>query len=288
MEKISIFIPHIARNNHLLKINLPYIKKNLNPQKIYIAAAQPALDDLSFLEDETVVFINEDSVLPGLSFNAAQKLMEKDGLPIERTGWYFQQFLKLGWALKESTSPWYLSWDSDTIPVRPVVFFSDKGKPLFIKKTEFNPAYFETIEKILGLKKNNNFSFIAEAMMFNKNFVKSMLNDIEKNSSIPGNCFYEKILYAAAQSSFIQSAFSEFETYGTYVSSHFPGTYEFTSSMGFRNGTKYVGLNPSHYDLKRFAAKYDIVSFERWNTILEPFVLLQKLYSFLYVKIKKL
>ena len=123
MEKINIFIPHIAQNNHLLKLNLPYIKKNLNPQKIYIAAAQPALDGLHFLEDETVVLIDEDSVVPGLSLKAAQKLVEKAGLPIERTGWYFQQFLKLGWALKDSTSPWYLSWDSDTIPVRPVVFF---------------------------------------------------------------------------------------------------------------------------------------------------------------------
>ncbi|MGI5172156.1 hypothetical protein H0R92_00950 [Treponema sp. OMZ 840] len=288
MEKISIFIPHIAQNNHLLKLNLPLIKKNLNPQKVYIAAAQPALDDLSFLKDKTVALIDEDSILPGLSFKTTQKLMEKAGLPVERTGWYFQQFLKLGWALKDEDSPWYLSWDSDTIPVRPVSFFSDTGKPLFIKKTEFNPAYFETIEKTLGLKKNNDFSFIAEAMLFNKDFVKSMINTIENNSAVQGNVFYEKILYAAAQSSFVQSAFSEFETYGTYVSACFPGSYEFKSSNGFRNGAKYVGLNPSSYDLQRFARKYDIVSFERWNTIFKPFILLQKIYSFIYVKINKL
>ncbi|MEI3192244.1 MAG: DUF6492 family protein [Lachnospiraceae bacterium] len=56
-----------------------------------------------------------------------------------RSGWYFQQFLKFGYA-QVCEDEYYIVWDSDTVPLHPISHFQD-GKPVFTKKEEMEPPY---------------------------------------------------------------------------------------------------------------------------------------------------
>ncbi len=283
MNSISIVIPHIARNNNLLIQNIPYILKNISPKHIYILTKKETIEELNTLKSANITFIDEDTVLEGLTFEGIKELLSQINVVQRRTGWFFQQFLKYAWALKPEAEEYYITWDSDTFPIQPVSFFQD-NKPIFIKKDEYNPAYFETIQRLLNINKCIPDSFIAETMIFKTNIVKEIISKIESNSKLKGNTFYEKILYAIQFSQNPCKGYSEFETYGTYVITNYPDLYTFRQSKGFRNGAKYYGLRPSKKDLSRASLKYDIISFERWNKQIKAFILFQKMISaFIYM-----
>ena len=144
-----------------------------------------------------------------ISFDCVKKTLVNHGSPAKRTGWFLQQFIKLGFALSEyCDTDYYLSWDADTLPLRNIEFFTSDGKPIFTKKKEHNQAYFDTLSKILELGEYADFSYIAEHMMFNKNVMTEMLGDIEE-SPIYGDSWYEKIINATDSTNV--NSFSEFE-----------------------------------------------------------------------------
>ncbi len=62
------------------------------------------------------------------------------------------------------------------------------------------------------------------------------------------------------------SAFSEFETYGTYLTTKYPGRVNYRQLKSTRKGSVYFGMKPSSNDLSYMSAKsYDYVSFELWK-----------------------
>ena len=226
-------------------------------------------------KDDKLRFICEDDVIPGLSFDSVKELICKYGIEENRTGWYFQQFLKLGWALRDDSSHWYASWDSDTFPLKSISFFNQDDKPVFNIKDEYCPAYFETIMSIWQLKKNVPYSFISEAMIFNKEIVKELL--IECNTDLLS--FWKNILKAASNSSDKEHGFSEFETYGTYVLAKHPGMYETRKITALRMGARAYGMNPSQADLWRASLKFETISFERWSRHIPVYIAVQKTIS---------
>lgn len=280
-NNLQIIIPHIARNNELLKINIPYIQANLSPKEIVILSKKDTIDTISneYVDYSNIIFLDEDSIYPNLTFSRIKELLSKTKCEEDKTGWYFQQFLKFAWSFNPQAADYYLTWDSDTIPLQKISFISDDGKPFFLKKYEYNPSYFQTLEKLLGLKKENDFSFIAESMLFSKKIVKEIIENIENNKDLSGLTFYEKILSLIDYADNPRVAFSEFETYGTYVSKYYPDLYLTKEIIAFRMGAKKYGLTPTHYDLKRESKKYETISFERWNKFIPLYNNLQHLLS---------
>ena len=71
--------------------------------------------------------IDENELLPGLTFSTVADILMKY-CPNKRlnVGWYFQQFLKLGFARSKYCKDYYLSWDADTLPLAPITFFEDE------------------------------------------------------------------------------------------------------------------------------------------------------------------
>ena len=49
---------------------------------------------------------------------------------LNRTGWYEQQFLKMAYS-RICNNEFYLIWDSDTFPIKPVNMF-ENSNPIFI------------------------------------------------------------------------------------------------------------------------------------------------------------
>ena len=213
--------------------------------------------------------IDENKLLPGLSYSVVADILMKY-CPNKRLniGWYFQQFLKLGFAQSKYCKDYYVSWDADTLPLAPITFF-EEGYLLFNPKSEYNSNYFRTIERLFGYGKQTEYSFIAENMIFSKNIVDEMLAKIEK-SDVDGTTWMEKILVASDLNNSMP-AFSEFETYGTYCSVNYPGLYKPRYLNTFREAGYICGRNISEDRLRIMSFDLDTVSFEMRHAPMFPY-----------------
>lgn len=208
-------------------------------------------------------------MLPGLSLKSVRECLASLGAMPENAGWYLQQFIKFALAYRCSDE-YYLVWDSDTIPLNPISFFDESGRPYFNLKREYFSAYFKTIETLFGFKKLTKESFISEHMIFKADVVREMLEKIEENPVIGGNSFWEKILVASnlLHPDFIkddQRFFSEFETFGTYIDNEHPGLYAKRRLRTLRHGADFLGRNPGDEILEWASRDFDTISFEKWG-----------------------
>ena len=64
---------------------------------------------------------------------------------ISRSGWYFQQFLKMYACYIDGISDNYLIWDVDIVLLKKLPFFTKNGKYFFYKNKKIFKPYFETI-----------------------------------------------------------------------------------------------------------------------------------------------
>ncbi len=194
-----------------------------------------------------------------------EPILEGKPLPRGVTGWYYQQFLKMQYSFI-CKDEYYMVWDGDTIPCKKIqMFASEEGRPYLDLKHEYHPVYFETMGKLLpGLSKVIERSFISEHMLFKTELMKALIADIESNDAIPGTRFWEKIINCIEPEKIYDSAFSEFETYGTYVVTRYPDVYELREWHSFRLGGSFFDMNTiCDRDFKWLAVDFDAISFEK-------------------------
>jgi hypothetical protein len=202
--------------------------------------------------------IAENSFIPGMTIEQLRQL------PLEAfprgAGWYFQQLLKLQFAFVDPADDYYLIWDADTIPLRPLRFFDETGRMLLTKATEFHAPYFETYRRLLGEEPNREFSFIAQHLLVQKSVVREMLDRIEQRFTGGGSWAW-KLMRALPDKG--HSLFSEYETCGHYVKNHYSERVAFIDRDWTRRGARLVkGGIPKESDLARLAADYDFAAFE--------------------------
>lgn len=220
-------------------------------------------------------FLNEDDIIP---FSEVHEIMEKhmsplledNKLPRGITGWYYQQFLKMQYALI-SNNKYYMSWDGDTIPCKPFDMFDQEETPYIDLKTEHHAEYFETMGKLIpGLKKCIDKSFISEHMLFDRDIMKRLIVDIESNEAFSGNRFYEKIINAIEPEKIQSSSFSEFETYGSYVCVNYTNKYKLRNWHSFRLAGEFFDLNTiEDKDYNWLSKDFYAISFEKGHFVRE-------------------
>ena len=181
-------------------------------------------------------------------------------------GWYIQQFIKMQFS-RFTKDEYYLMWDSDTIPIKEAILFDDKARPFFDIKYEFVPAYFETIKKLIpDIYKAINGSFVCEHMTVKSKYMRDLISEIE-NSSIPGSSFQEKIINAISAKELHLLGFSEFETYGNYVTLRHPESYVRRKWRSLRTRKRFFldasAINSSQREW--LSKRYDAVSVEKWQ-----------------------
>ena len=257
---VDIIILATKKNISVLNISLPYIKRNIDHDKIYIVANKRDFEELRRLG---VSLIDEESICEGMSFDALAEIIEEISGEGKRAGWYLQQFIKMSWA-RYTEKECYVVFDSDTIPLKPIDYISDEGRYYLTLKGEYHKPYFDTIEKLfLGeITKCTEKSFIAENMIIDSAVMREMICEIERNNSLKGNKFYEKILYAISKESILKSGFSEFETYGNYILSRYPDKVELRELRSLREAMQIIGTAPSKDQLEWAAQDYQIISIE--------------------------
>ena len=264
----NIIIPVIYRDYSFLNTTIKYIHKYLLPKSIYI------ITDIRFkrflpkeiLFDKSCIVIDENSVIDGLDIYKIKGLFEKLNRVRMGAGWYYQQFLKMAFSLSRyCDTDYYLSWDSDTIPLRKIDFFNANGKPYFTMKSEYHKPYFVAIERLLGITKTNNRSYIAENMLFNKDIMEELINRIQSNDQLKGNSWYEKIIYALEPETVSPMGFSEFETYGNYCFNFHPLVYEERMLPSFRKGSLIQGRFVTERILEQLGFDQATASFEIYD-----------------------
>jgi hypothetical protein len=260
-----------------LNRNMEYYLDHLTSGKVIVIGNDKVGQAIKF-SNSRIKFINEDEVMDGLTFKNVRDMIKKRDLrAIKRTGWYLQQFLKLGFA-KKTKAERYLVWDGDTIPLKKLTFFDEsKQVYLFNLKDEFHQPYFETMGRLFNnsITKKSAKSFISEHMMIDTNIMKKMLAEIETNNNIEGKSFFEKIINAVNVKDLNSSGFSEYETYGNYILQKFPDLVGHSSLKSLRFGKFFLGAKPTKEQLNWAAKDYHTVSIEKFDKYFLPLAILK-------------
>lgn len=211
---------------------------------------------------QRATIIPENGFIPGMTLDELRTL-NLPGFP-KCAGWYFQQLLKFQFAFVEPDDDYYLIWDADTVPLRPMRFFDERGRMLLTRATEYHPPYFETYRRLFGSDPNRECSFIAQHMLVQKSVAREMLREIE--TRIPGERNWAwKIMQTLPTAG--NNLFSEYETYGHYIKNRYPERIAIIVRSWQREITHYTGRAvPSAAELAKLGQSFDYVAFERVYT----------------------
>ncbi len=287
MENYNAIVLTTPTDFERLQDNYVRMVRNLAPRKIVFIGSRKVweLIQQSGIKEQ-VGFYDEDELIPFADVHQIMKeLLQTDELPRGVTGWYYQQFLKMQYAFvcKED---YYLIWDGDTVPCKPFSMFREDGLPYLDLKQEYHEEYFHTIENLFpGMHKCIAKSFISEHMLIRCDIMKHLIGDImsfstkdtadvvkdtDKNNIQTLGAFYEKILRAIRPGQIMNTAFSEFETYGTYVTFRYSDAYCLRNWHSFRLGGEF--FHPERMTDEDYAwlgKDFDAISFEKGHTVRE-------------------
>ncbi len=179
----------------------------------------------------------------------------------DRAGWYLQQIVKIAAARAEKGTA--LIWDADTIPLRPLDFGEDGAVINVYGSREHHAAYFDTLERLTGLRKIPDRSFIAQCLCVRWLWANEFIGAVEAHT---GKFWIEAILSEIRGAGI--SEFSEYESLGTFVCERFPNEIRFNDRRWLRRGPQLVkglaDLTPGK--LAALSQVYDFITFERWDT----------------------
>lgn len=183
-----------------------------------------------------------------------------------RFGWYLQQFFKIE-ALISSTADYVVIWDSDCVPVSPIPVIDELGRPVFMASAgEYNQPYFDSIKRLLGLDRVQDFSFVIPGFPVPKIWLQEFQQLILARHG--GKSWSEAIMDTTDFALF--SGFSETETLGTFVANTYPDEWSIFMGNWERRGQKRFGyarkFTPERIKQIGQDAKLDIISFENWDT----------------------
>lgn len=208
MPFIEVVIPCTEKDLAMLPFSLASVRENSrNPiSKITLVTPSQCVEktkeqfpNLEILSDEQVL---------------SQELIDelKKIVPPKRWGWSIQQLVKLAFA-QTSEAKGVLIWDSDTLLTRPTIWLDSSGKQLLMFSHEYHRAYVENTSKYWGAGgKSRGMSFVTHHQLMKPNIVKDMFpNGDSAYIEWLRNCDWKT-----------GSAFSEYHSYGTWISNNHP------------------------------------------------------------------
>lgn len=182
----------------------------------------------------------------------------------QRYGWYLQQFFKIQ-ALIIAEESRVAIWDADCVPIRPTELFDAEGLPIYMIADEHNEDYFAMIERLTGLRKIQNHSFVTPGFPILSDWVSDFKNLLEGGPD--GRQWWERLIEATDFS--LKAGFSETETLGTWVANSYPGQWTLSEPRWERRGQSRFGyarnFSPERLVELGRANELDIISFENWD-----------------------
>ena len=210
-DPIDVVIPLVAKDLKTLPLCLEGVRRQLpHPVKdIYIVApSQPEI--LHFCQKWGLKFVEESSVLGFGPQDIDLQIQLPDGRTLNRSGWLFQQFVKLSG--KVGTCRHYLCIDADHVLIRPHVFLTADRKTVFYMSYEEHRPYYENIRQLLPGLNLHKLSYVDHKMLFDKEQLETLHQALSQSSGQP---WVQAIL--ASYDRHCHAGFSEFELYGNFV-----------------------------------------------------------------------
>ncbi len=208
-SEIDVVIPVTRKDLAVLPLALEGIRRCVSHPiaAIYIVASpDPAV--MEFCRDKGVEFVDERSVL---GYGPSALGVTAGIPPRDRSGWIFQQLLKLSGAVGHS--PRFVTVDADHVMLQPHTFVAADGRLCFYQSKEYHRPYYEGMRRLMGLEPDSALSYVAHKMVFDRELLASLRSRIE--SCNPGMKWDEAIVASIDRHEL--SGFSEFELYGNYV-----------------------------------------------------------------------
>lgn len=248
--KIDILIPAIEKDLGTLPYVIDAARKQVkHPIGDIIIVAPRRKRIIELCLKKGCKFVDEDTVLP-----ITKKHINYRSKKWERSGWLFQQLLKLN-GDTVCKSDFYLVMDADTVLIRPHIF--RKGhKTVFYCRNWTQPEYYKTYLKLLKKKPSSRLSFVTHYMLFEKTKLKQLKNTIEANHQVS---WYSAILRNINKTK--PYGFSEFETYGNFLYSKFPKGWIQKQALN-----KSLNINAGQIPkstIQKLSAKYRSISFHK-------------------------
>ncbi|MBN2983648.1 MULTISPECIES: DUF6492 family protein [Cohnella] len=251
LSTIDVIIPAIEKDLGTLPHVIDSVRRMVkHPIGKFMIIAPDTKRMRALCARKNCAFVHENAVLP-----IAKKDIRYRSARWERSGWLFQQLLKLG-SDRLGASKYYLVIDADTVLIRPHAFRTPDGRTIFYYRNWSQPEYFRTYRKLMGGDPVSRKSFVTHYMLFDKEKVAHLKKTIEHR--------HKDRWYAAILKSMDLKrpfAFSEFETYGNFVASRYPGSFEFRKALNVSLHTGVSGLTESKR--KRLASSYRSVSLHK-------------------------
>lgn len=270
MKETPLDIVICIGDNHLkiAEKTIACLIKHFEFHRILIISSSSLINVLreKLLTQDNIIFIDENTLIPEISLSTLEQYFIRHNAQRKRAGWYYQQFLKMQAAYYCQT-PHYLIWDADTVPLRTIHFFEEE-KVLIHHSKEYHPPYFDTLYRLLRIKKQISPSFITEHMVINTAVMQSLIHTIQEKNREQSWCF--TVLDHIEKQHLSHSGFSEYETYGSYVvhqqAKDFILRSDSYSLKTLRHGSRLFSAHPTTIDLNILKAlDYDYVTFEVWD-----------------------
>ncbi len=234
-EPIDVIIPIVAKDLQTLPLCLQGVRRQVQNtiKDIYIVAPQQQ-EITDFCTRNGLIYVDEASVFGysprqlGLKVSPPYTAKDADAKPLDRSGWLFQQFVKLSGAI--GTCRHYLCIDADHILIHPHVFLAEGGETVLYMSYEQHQPYYDIIHSLFPALHLAPLSFVAHKMLFDKELLLELQQELIQSlppggaggansslftfhSSLP---LWQLAILNSLDRSEI-SGFSEFETYGNFA-----------------------------------------------------------------------
>lgn len=247
---IDVLIPAIEKDLETLPYVIDAIRRHVAHPigTIYIVA--PKRERLIELcRRKECRFVDENTVLP-----LTKKHIHYRSARWERSGWLFQQLLKLS-GDTICSADYFLVVDADTVFIRPHRFRTG-DKTIFYCRSWSQPEYFRTYRKLLKRKAPSPTSFVTHYMLFERAKLAKLKRTIEARHRLP---WYKAVLRSIDKTK--QFGFSEFETYGNYLYSLQPGRVVLKRARNKSLPLSVAQVTPER--IRRLSGRYRSLSFHK-------------------------
>lgn len=243
---IDVVIPVIEKDLKILPLCLEGIRQCVNNPIMAIYVVAPLNGAIqAFCAEQGLVFIDERSVL-GYSSSDIHYLVNGD---TDRSGWIFQQLLKLSGTIGEADE--FLVMDSDHVLLCPHTFIEVGGKYVFYQSKEFHPPYYENAFKLIGQENVSPLSYVAHKMIFSRKELANLKEEIEKRNQLK----WDQAIIRSLNPNEL-SSFSEYEIYGNYLPSRLKITLPWRNkNLCYSSLASYKGLQ------EKYGSRYKAVTF---------------------------
>jgi hypothetical protein len=250
MKNYDIVIVSHEKDFNNIKYIVEHCDKNLEFDSIHLIVSEGLVyNDMELLEQLT-----NKKIYLHLESNVLK--IDKSRIK-HRPSWIYQMMLKLFQNVTENDN--FLVIESDCIIINKLDFFNDDKTIFYLGRDHHHPPYYTFNQKLLGIGREYDHSFISEFMMYDKKIIKELLN---KTNCATIEDFLE-LIYQYVDGGCYPS---DYDLYGNFYYSNYSDKFE-TKKLNFEMFGKFFEYWSDEIikELLETHKDKDAVSFHCWG-----------------------